>query len=213
MFVVFVMISVVLVSQRGGSSSTLQWLIAGVSSTVCLVLVLASRIMPQTLPGSPWLRRLPRPLFAFLEEHWPRLHDGFEAVRRPKLLLALLLLNVAGWTVDIAIYWVYGQAFNLDVPLGAYVSVAVVTALITTFPITFGNVGSWEFGFLGALALYNVPADVALAYAVGTHVFISLYSIGLGLLAMALLGVKPAEVLRMRGPSPAHGEAQAAPAP
>ena len=58
----------------------------------------------------------------------------------------LLMLNVAGWCIEIGMYWAYGHAFNLDVPLGAYVSVAVVVALVTTFPITFGNVGSWEVG-------------------------------------------------------------------
>ena len=198
LFVTFVIVSVVLVSGQTEGGTGLQLALAGVSSAFCGALIAAALFTPETLPDWPWLRRLPRRVFALLEEHWPRLHAGFEAVRRPRLLFTLLALNLVGWGIEIGMYWAYGNAFNLDVPFGAYVSVTVVVALVTTFPITFGNVGSWEVAMLAALRVYDVPTDAALAFAVGAHVFVALFNIGLGLTAMALLGVRPRDLLQMR---------------
>jgi uncharacterized membrane protein YbhN (UPF0104 family) len=116
------------------------------------------------------------------------------------LLAGLLLLNLFGWLFEVTMYWAYGNAFNLDVPFGAFVSVAVVVALVTTFPVTFGNVGSWEVGLVAALGIYEVPLDEALAYAVGAHVFVALFNIGLGVVSMLLLGLRPADLLRVKTP-------------
>jgi len=95
------------------------------------------------------------------------------------------------------------------VPIGAYVSVAVVVALVTTFPITFGNVGSWEVGMLAALHVYGVPSESALAFAVGSHIFVSLFNIGLGLISMLALGVSPHDLLKVKddGKAPTPEEA------
>lgn len=199
MFVVFVIIGVILASGQANGHEGLQWVFAIVSSAFCGVLIVAAILMPEELPRWGLLRHMPRRAYRVLEEHWPRIHEGFEAVRRPRLLASLIVLNIIGWTMEIAMYWAYGQAFNLDVPLGAYVSVAVVISVVTTFPITFGNVGSWEFAILGALHIYNVPTDVALAFAVGIHVFVTLFNIGLGLIAMVLLGVRAHELYRVKG--------------
>src|SRR5262249_31679285 len=99
---------------------------------------------------------------------------------------------------DILIYWAFGQAFRLDLPLGAYLSVTVVVALVTIFPITFGNVGTYELAVVGALALYSVPGHDALAYAVSTHLISTAFNIGLGVLAMLVMGIQPAELYRIR---------------
>jgi uncharacterized protein (TIRG00374 family) len=198
MFVVFVLIGLVLArGQDNGASS--QLVLAAVSLTFCSVLIAVAVFMPKELPAWRWLRHLPDGFENSLRYQWPGIHGGFEAVRRPRLLSALLLLNVVGWLFEVSMYWAYGHAFNLDVPLGAYVSVAVVVALVTTFPITFGNVGSWEVGLIAALRIYDVPADEALAYAVGVHVFVALFNIGLGLIAMLLLGLRPRDILRVKG--------------
>src|SRR5881275_464062 len=93
---------------------------------------------PSCRRGQPSLsvRRMPAGLRRTLSDGWPRLHEGFEALRRPKLLVTLLFLNVAGWSIEILMYWAYGRAFGLSLPAGAYVSIAVVVSLVTTIPVT-----------------------------------------------------------------------------
>jgi uncharacterized membrane protein YbhN (UPF0104 family) len=113
-------------------------------------------------------------------------------------LLVTVALNVIGWGADVAISWAFGEAFGLDVPLGAYLAVTSAIAVVTTFPVTFGNAGTYEVAVLGALALYAVPAHDALAFALGTHLVSTAFNVALGLAAMAAMGVRPAEVFRLR---------------
>jgi uncharacterized membrane protein YbhN (UPF0104 family) len=174
--------------------------LAAVSLTFCGALIAIAVFMPKEQPRWSWLKRLPSGVEAFVHAQWPRIYSGFEAVRRPRMLSTLLALNTVGWLFEIAMYWAYGHAFNLDVPIGAYVSVAVAVALVTTFPITFGNVGSWEVALIAALSIYGVPADEALAYAVGSHVFVALFNISLGLISMLLLGLRPGDLFQLKGP-------------
>ena len=162
-------------------------------------------------PENPWLRRLPRRLYAVLERHWPRFADGLEAIRRPHLLATQILLNLFGWAVDLLIFWAYGQAFGLDLPLAAYLSVTVVIALITVFPVTFGNIGTYELAILSVLSLHAVAPERALAYAAGTHLFSTVLNIGLGLIAMWAMGVQPRDVFRLRRPTPNGAAVEAAP--
>ena len=208
MFVVFVVIGFVLARGQDNAGSS-QLVLAAVSLMFCGVLIAVAVFMPKQVPNWRWLRRLPEGVEDFLHDQWPRMYGGFEAVRRPRLLATLLVLNVVGWLFEVSMYGAYGQAFNLDVPVGAYVSVAVVVALVTTFPITFGNVGSWEVGLIAALRIYDVPANEALAYAVGAHVFVALFNIGLGVIAMLILGLRPSDLMRIKGspeqPAPASG--------
>ena len=125
-------------------------------------------------------------------------------IRRPHLLTIEILLNLFGWGVDVLIFWAYGEAFGLDLPLAAYLSVTVVIALITVFPITFGNIGTYEIAILSVLSLYAVSPERALAYAAGTHIFGTVLNIGLGLIAMWLMGLQPRDVFRLRGSAPAE---------
>jgi glycosyltransferase 2 family protein len=196
MFVVFVFIGVALA--HGSMPQTLVLALAFVSGLLCLGAVLLSQRMGTRPPKWRLLGRLPLRFHRSMRQAWPRIRDGFEALRRPELLATLVLLNLAGWSIEIAMYWAYGRAFNLDLSPGACVAIAVVVSIVTTFPVTFGNIGSWEAGIVAALALYGVPADEALTYAVEAHVFITLFNLGLGLLAMLVMRIEPAEILRLR---------------
>ena len=200
---IFIIVSFALPSVGFGSRNLL-WLLAAATALVCTGAVVASRTLPETLPAWPMLRRIPRRLYGSLERQWPRFAEGLEVIRRPQLLAFAIVLNLFGWAVDLTIYWTYGQAFGLDLPLAAYLSVTVVVALITVFPITFGNIGTFELGVLSVLSLHAVPSEQALAYAAGTHVFGTIFNIGLGLVAMWFMGVQPRDVFRLRGGSPAE---------
>ena len=79
----------------------------------------------------------------------------------------------------------------------------VVIGIITIFPITFGNVGTFELVVVSALSLYGVSAADAVAYAVGVHLFSTLFNIALGVAAMLVMRMGPGEVFRLRGPKAA----------
>jgi hypothetical protein len=196
--VIFIIVSLAL-PNVGFASRNLAWLAAGAVAAVFVAAVLASRLLPETLPAWRVLTRLPRRLREAAAHHWPRAYAGFEAIRKPRLLVVNVLLNLFGWGIDLAIFWAYGRAFHLQLPLAAYLSVTVVVAILTTFPITFGNVGTYEVAVLSILSLYSVPSHDALAFAAGTHVFSTAFNIGLGVCAMWIMGIRPGDVFRLRG--------------
>jgi uncharacterized protein (TIRG00374 family) len=194
---IFILTSFALPSVGYGSPELL-WLLAGAAMTVFAGAVVASRTLPETFPSWQWLRIAPNRIYTALEGHWPRFAEGLEAIRRPRLLAIQVLLNLFGWGVDLIIFWACGEAFGLRLPFAAYLSVTVVIALITVFPITFGNVGTYEIAIISVLSLYAVSPERALAYAAGTHIFTTVLNVGLGVVAMWAMGVQPHEVFRLR---------------
>jgi uncharacterized protein (TIRG00374 family) len=172
--------------------------------------VMVSRILPASMPHS-FGCRLPSRVHDFAAQHWPRFYDGLEVIRRPKLLASLVLMNFLGWVLDIAIYYAYGHAFNLDIPLSGYITITVALALVTSVPLTFGNIGTWELALVAVLDLFGVPVEKALAFAGGAHLAVSVFNIVLGILATAAMRVAFTDVLRLRG-SQARRAAAAEPA-
>lgn len=199
--VAFIVVSFAL-PNVGFASRNLLWLLAGATALLLLVAVLTSRMLPEAAPQWRLLARLPRRLGDGVQRHWPRFHEGLEVIRSPRLLSLEFAFNLVGWLLDILIFWAIGQALNLHLPLAAYVSVTVVIGILTIFPITFGNLGTFELAVVAALALYGVPADDAVAYAVGAHLFSTVVNVGLGVAAMLFMGMHPSEVFRLRRPKP-----------
>jgi uncharacterized protein (TIRG00374 family) len=136
-----------------------------------------------------------------LRHLWPRVHAGLEVIRRPKLLAIAIVINLFGWMVDVLIFWAYGQAFGLDIPFSAYLSLTVAVAIVTIFPITFGNIGTYEFVLVRVMGLYGVSSDQALAYALGTHIVSTAFVIALGMIAMWTMGVTPSEIFSFKKPA------------
>jgi uncharacterized protein (TIRG00374 family) len=194
--VMFIAISFALPA-AGVASGWVLVLIAGGTLAAFVFAAVSSNRMPAQYPEWRALRALPTRVQAAVRRRWPRVREGLELIRNPRLLLVAFALNIFGWLVDVAIIWSYGQAFHLDVSIGAYLSVTVAVAIITIFPITFGNVGTFEFALLRVLRLYGVSGEAALAFAVGMHVISSAFNIGMGLAAMWLMGIRPGELLRV----------------
>ena len=200
LIVAFVLVSFAL-PNVGFASPSLVWLLACATVATLIATVFVARLLPDSAPRWSLLLHLPRRFQNSIERQWPRIHEGFEVIRRPRLLAVALAFNLFGWLVDILISWSSGRAFNLDLPLAAYVSVTVVIGIITIFPITFGNIGTFELAVAAVLALHEVSSSDALAYAVGTHLFSTLLNIALGIGAMLVMRMRPGEVFRFRSPA------------
>ncbi len=199
--VMFIAISFTLPA-AGVASGGVLLLIAGGAVAAFIFSAVSSNLMPAQYPEWRILRLLPSRVEAPIRKRWPRFYEGLELIRNPRLLLIAFVLNIFGWLVDLAIIWSYGQAFHLDVSIGAYLSVTVAVAIITVFPITFGNIGTFEFALLRVLRLYGVPGEQAFAFAVGMHLVSTAVNIGLGLGAMGLMGIRPGELLQLHSSAP-----------
>ncbi len=204
--VMFIAISFALPA-AGVASGGVLLLMAGGAIAAFAFAAISSNLMPKAYPEWRVFKLLPAALQGAMRTRWLSFHEGLELIRNPRLLLFAFALNIFGWLVDLAIIWAYGQAFHLDVSLGAYLSVTVAVAIITVFPITFGNVGTFEFALLHVLRLYGVPGEQALAFAVGMHVISTAFNVGLGMIAMWMMGIRPGELLRLHSNAAKDGGA------
>jgi uncharacterized membrane protein YbhN (UPF0104 family) len=184
----------------------LFWFLAALVLAGFVALTIVSRFLPQQLspePGPAWLPPRARTALAAL---WPSIHDGLESLRDPWLLAGTVALNTFGWFLDLLVLVAFGRAFGLDVPLSAYLSMTVATSLLSMFPITPGNAGTFEFVLVRVLAVYGVGADEAFAFALAVHILSTATTFALGLVGMLFMRVSVHEVFAWRRAASAKEE-------
>jgi uncharacterized membrane protein YbhN (UPF0104 family) len=176
----------------------LLWSLAVMAGGGFLATMAVSHLFPRTPPRWRWLGRLPPRLQDGLREGWSRFLDGMETMRDKALLAQAVALNFAGWFSHVVVFWLFGLAFGLDLPLAYYIVIMVAANLVSAFPITFQNIGTYEFVLLEVMAAWGVERGEALAYAAATHLLTNLWIILVGITALWLMRVHPREVFGLR---------------
>lgn len=94
---------------------------------------------------------------------------GIQSIKPQRLIIGILLSFVVwiGWAMGC---WMMLEAFVPGSPWYAGVFVTCAIALGLTIPSAPSGAGLFEAAAIAALALFEIPADVALAYAVLLHV-------------------------------------------
>jgi len=182
-------------------SAGILWIVAGAAACTFAALALLSRVLPAELDDWPPLRWLPARVRHATVAGWPRFRDGLEALRNTRLLVVVLGLTVVGYTTEIVMFWTFGLAFHLGLPLSSYVSVVVAVGVVRTVPLTFQNIGTYEVVLVAVLSRQGATSDAAFAYAVATRVFVSLFITTMGLLAMWTMRVRPQDLFALRRPA------------
>ena len=97
--------------------------------------------------------------------------DGLAAIATWRVALPLILLSVLIWSVIGLSYWFGLRAvFPDSSPVAALFSMAAVT-LSFVVPLGPGGMGAFEAAAIGALSLFRVPIEAALAFAILAHSF------------------------------------------
>jgi uncharacterized protein (TIRG00374 family) len=116
----------------------------------------ATRRLPQR-----WHRRTTRAAAHFV--------DGLGAFRGRRRLTAIFLTSGAMWLADVAMYYVVGQAFGLDLPIGAYFLLEGIGNLALAVPATAAGIGTFDYLTLLATKEVNVDPAKATAYVLTMH--------------------------------------------
>ncbi|MEM1083966.1 MAG: lysylphosphatidylglycerol synthase transmembrane domain-containing protein [Verrucomicrobiota bacterium] len=129
-------------------------------------------------------------LEAKLHELVDEFFTGLKAIRSFGQLAVVGLASIALW-VQMAIFYQLGLlAMGLDLPLSAGVTVSVLVALAVAVPGLPGFLGTFQFGCVGALALYAVGKEEALSYSIVMHALQAVIIIGAGLLVLKRRGIR-----------------------
>jgi uncharacterized protein (TIRG00374 family) len=134
-------------------------------------------------------RILPAHQAAKLEYVLEGLLEGLHVLRSWRRLATVALLSFAVWGVNGASFWICNIAFDLQIPWTSGFLLQALIAFGVAVPSSPGFFGPFEAVTRAALALYGVPASLAVSYAVGYHLstFLPITLLGLYSLSRAHL--------------------------
>lgn len=128
-------------------------------------------------------------LEAKLHELVDEFFTGLKAIRTFGQLAMVVITSIVMW-LELAVFYQVGlYAMGLHLPLWAGVTVMVLVALAVAVPGLPGFLGTFQFGCVGALALYAVGKEEALSYSIVMHVVQAVGIIGAGLWILKARGL------------------------
>lgn len=117
---------------------------------------------------------------------------GLGALRHGRLFAAVFAWSTVQWLVGALSFWIGFRAVGIDASFGAAVFLQSLLALGVAAPSAPGFFGVFEVVAVAALAVYGIPASLAVSYAIGYHIlsFIPITVIGLAYLARLGLNLR-----------------------
>ncbi len=148
---------------------------------------------------SRFVNLAPAPLAQKVEGLIDSFSTGLAAIRSPRTLALAAFLSLGSWLVEGLMYYIVGQAFNLDVGIEVYLLILAGANLALSIFATPGGVGPFETTTQAILIHFGIGAGEATAYAIVLHVLL------LGpviLVGFALLWTSHLSLSQMLGVSP-----------
>lgn len=129
---------------------------------------------------------------------------GMSVLRDGRRFFAVFAWTAVHWGVNALAFWIGFKAMNLEASFAAAVLTQGLIALAVAAPQMPGYFGAFEWTSIGALSLYAVAREDALAWAVTFHVLSFIPIVVIGGWYLARLGFKLAD---FRKPTTAPGSA------
>jgi len=131
--------------------------------------------------------------------------QGLAVLRSPLPALGAILLQCAGWFMQLLAVYVALRAFDIHAPLPAAALVLLLMNVATIFPLWPGNIGLLQAAVALPLVQYGVAYSTGFAYALVLQVIEMSVGVGVGLIFLAREGLSFASLRDM----PEAGEGQA----
>lgn len=112
--------------------------------------------------------------------------EGIAGMFRPAHAVGFLLLTGLVWAVEVVMVYMVAAAVGLPLALGNALLVLLVLAMGSMVPSSPGQVGTYEFVGLAALALIAIQGPLALAFIVLLHVLTLAGSTTIGVVCLLM---------------------------
>ena len=122
-------------------------------------------------------------------EFFERFTLGLSILRDARRFGIAFVWTVAHWVLCAFSYWLGYKAVGLAAPASSALFTQTIIVLAVAIPQGPGFVGVFEAVAIACLAVYNVPSDMAAAWAVVYHVISYIPVTALGLVYFARLGL------------------------
>ena len=122
---------------------------------------------------------------------------GLGVMREPLAAVAAIVLQSAGWFLQLLAVYVAMRAFDIHAPLPAAGLVLLLMNVATVFPLWPGNIGLLQAAVAIPLVSYGVAYARGFAYGLGLQVIEMSVGVGVGLFFLAREGLSFAALRRM----------------
>jgi glycosyltransferase 2 family protein len=139
--------------------------------------------------------------------------QGLAVLRSPLPALGAILLQCAGWFMQLLAVYVALRAFDIHAPLPAAALVLLLMNVATIFPLWPGNIGLLQAAVALPLVQYGVAYSTGFAYALVLQVIEMSVGVGVGLVFLAREGLSFANLRDMpdAGEAPMEEDAETHP--
>ena len=137
-----------------------------------------------------------------------RFLDGMRTLREPRLAVPAILLSIAGWLLEGCSYWIFGEAFGLDLDFADYLLIMIAANIAVSIPITPSGIGPYEVATQELAVLLGAGRTLAGGYAIGIHLCFIIWITIVGLISMWAMRLSPSEIFYVRPPQEVDSNAQ-----
>jgi uncharacterized protein (TIRG00374 family) len=95
--------------------------------------------------------------------------EGLGAFRGRWRTFLIFGTSVGMWLADVAMYYIVGQAYEIDIPVGGYFLLEGIGNLALAVPATAAGIGTFDYLTLVAAKGIDVPTDKATAFVITMH--------------------------------------------
>jgi uncharacterized protein (TIRG00374 family) len=120
--------------------------------------------------------------------------DGLRTLRDPELAVPAIVASVVAWMLEAGAYWMFGEAFGLDLPWSAYLLIMMTANFAVSIPITPSGIGPFEVATQALVVALGADAALATGYAIGIHLCFIIWITLTGLVAMWLTHLSPRDI-------------------
>lgn len=137
--------------------------------------------------------------------------QGLAVLRSPLPAFGAILLQCAGWFMQLLAVYVSMRAFDIHASMAAAGLVLLLMNVATIFPLWPGNIGLLQAAVALPLVQYGVAYSTGFAYALVLQVIEMSVGVGVGLIFLAREGLSFANLREMPDASEAAGEEETHP--
>jgi len=134
--------------------------------------------------------------------------DGLRTLRDPALAVPAIGLSLVGWMLEGGSYWLFGEAFGLDLSWSAYLLIMMTANFAVSIPITPSGIGPYEVATQELVVALGAQRALATGYAIGIHLCFIIWITITGLIAMWLMKLSPQEIFYLAQGSDAERASQ-----
>lgn len=129
----------------------------------------------------PLCMRLPEAVYRYISEYATLFMQGLGILGKGWVLIQVLLLTIVVWGLETAAVYIMLHAFHIEATPAMAAMATVASSLSFAFPLTPGNVGTFQVINVLILATFGVTRESALAYSIGAQGVTYPFIVGLGL--------------------------------